>query len=72
MSLLQDDTYNGYFIPKGTIVIPNIFAMNHDPEIFPDPGVFRPERWIGQTMEKEASVPIPPNVGNVWFGFGRR
>ena len=42
--MIEDDELHGYFIPKGTIVIPNIFAMNHDPEIFPDPDVFRPER----------------------------
>lgn len=32
----------GYYIPKNTIVIPNLFGAHHDPEIWPDPYSFRP------------------------------
>jgi cytochrome P450 len=30
----EDDWYEGMFIPKGTICLPNAWHMNRDPEIF--------------------------------------
>ena len=40
-----DDEYKGYFIPKGSIVIGNIFAIHMDPVRYPDPTSFQPERF---------------------------
>ncbi|PYI03548.1 cytochrome P450 [Aspergillus sclerotiicarbonarius CBS 121057] len=57
----EDDEYMGYHIPSGTVIIPNIWVMSFNPEIFPDPDEFKPERWI-QNPELEHSP----------FGFGRR
>ncbi|CAL1695172.1 unnamed protein product [Somion occarium] len=66
--LLQDDEYNGYFLPKGTFVIGNIWAMLHDPMVYPDPGAFKPERFLKDGV-------IDPTVRDptvACFGFGRR
>ncbi|RAK98744.1 cytochrome P450 [Aspergillus ibericus CBS 121593] len=57
----QDDEYMGYHIPKGTIILPNIWVMSSDAEMFPDPHEFKPERWIEN-----------PNLKHSPFGFGRR
>ncbi|KAJ7671941.1 cytochrome P450 [Mycena rosella] len=68
----EDDWYDGYFIPKGTNVIPNVWAMNRDPKIFPDFDEFRPERFLDVT---ETFDDVPPNthgLGHATFGFGRR
>ncbi|KAF9523256.1 putative monooxygenase [Crepidotus variabilis] len=62
--LSQDDTYNDYALPKGTMVMPNIWAMFHDPEIYPDPMAFKPERFEGNDVEMEKM--------SIVFGFGRR
>lgn len=34
-------------LPKGTILAPSIWLIHHRPDIYPDPGGFRPERWLG-------------------------
>ncbi|KAF5385582.1 hypothetical protein D9757_006772 [Collybiopsis confluens] len=64
---IEDDVYRDCFIPKGCIVIPNIWAMNRDPERYPDPNAFRPERFY--------ELPKGPFTGIddiSAFGFGRR
>ncbi|KAG8681163.1 hypothetical protein FRC11_001489, partial [Ceratobasidium sp. 423] len=58
---IQDDSYKGYRIPKGAIVIGNAWAMSNDPEVYPDPDRFNPDRFL------DPSVPDAPA-----FGFGRR
>ncbi len=63
----NDDEYNGMFIPKGTVVYPNVWAMNHDERVYKDPFVFWPERYLGRE-EGGNGEPLP--MGN--FGFGRR
>ncbi|GLA17049.1 hypothetical protein AnigIFM62618_004161 [Aspergillus niger] len=57
----QDDEYKGYHIPSGTVIIPNVWAMMLNPEVFPDQDKFEPERWIEN-----------PNLDHSLFGFGRR
>ncbi|KAH7335701.1 cytochrome P450 [Rhizoctonia solani] len=57
----EDDTYRGYKIPKGTVVIPNTWAMSRDDTHYPDPEVFNPNRYLSP------NVPLVPG-----FGWGRR
>ncbi|KAH6626478.1 cytochrome P450 [Chaetomium sp. MPI-SDFR-AT-0129] len=64
---VADDVYNGMFIPKGTIVYPNVWAMCHDERVYEQPGRFWPERYL---PEEEGGNGEPFPVGN--FGFGRR
>ncbi|KAH6908268.1 cytochrome P450-like protein [Coprinopsis sp. MPI-PUGE-AT-0042] len=58
----KDEEYNGYFIPKGTIVFCNSWAIMHDPGVFENPMEFRPERYLkdGQLDPESAA-----------FGYGR-
>ncbi|THU99222.1 cytochrome P450 [Dendrothele bispora CBS 962.96] len=62
----QPDIYEGYHIPAGTVVIGNVWAILHNPEVYPDPEVFKPERFL--LTEGDA----PPHPINYAFGFGRR
>ncbi|XP_077977544.1 steroid 17-alpha-hydroxylase/17,20 lyase-like [Glandiceps talaboti] len=56
-------------IPDDTIIIPNMWGIDHDPDIFKDPYVFRPERFI----DPETGKFIPLSDMNVSpFSMGKR
>ncbi|KAG7099150.1 hypothetical protein E1B28_001021 [Marasmius oreades] len=63
-SVTQDDIYNGFRIPKGSTVIGNVWAMTHDPELYPDPERFNPDRHLGEDAQMDPFKFV--------FGFGRR
>ncbi|KAF8989155.1 cytochrome P450 [Cyathus striatus] len=44
--LLEDDIYNGMFIPKGTVIVENIFAILRDEKVYADPDSFNPSRYL--------------------------
>ncbi|EJC98990.1 cytochrome P450 [Fomitiporia mediterranea MF3/22] len=63
----ESDTYEGYYIPKGSLVIANVWEFTHDEKTYHDSMAFKPERFIGingrePEMDPEQFV----------FGFGRR
>lgn len=43
-----DDTFDlmGYALPPGTVVATQAWSMHRDPEVFPSPETFLPERWL--------------------------
>ncbi|KAF9021983.1 cytochrome P450 [Hymenopellis radicata] len=70
--LTQDDWYEGYWIPKGTIVMANIWGMNMDPTIYgQDAADFNPGRHITPDG-KLAKALADTKDGHLTFGFGRR
>ena len=67
-ALTSDDVYRGYRIPGGATVVPNIWSMMHDEDMYPDPFTFNPERFL-KDGKLNPAVRDPRNIG---FGFGRR
>ncbi|KLO07635.1 cytochrome P450 [Schizopora paradoxa] len=63
----EADTYEGYYIPAKTIVIPNCWAMLMDPNEYPDPDAFKPERFLPDDGQR-----MPRDPTKIAFGFGRR
>ncbi|CAE6496856.1 unnamed protein product [Rhizoctonia solani] len=53
-----------YRIPARTAVIANVWKIMHNPEVYPDPEMFVPERFMGDNP--------PPFPEDYAFGFGRR
>ena len=45
---------DGNVIPRGTDVGVNIYSIHHNEEYFPDPFVFRPERWLESSASQLA------------------
>ncbi|KAH7361459.1 cytochrome P450 61 [Plectosphaerella cucumerina] len=35
-----------YTVPKGSMIIPSCYPALHDPDVYPQPEVFDPDRWI--------------------------
>ncbi len=52
----------GYTIPAGTVVAAGIYALHHDPVIYPEPASFRPERFLGEAPEPYAWIPFGGGV----------
>ncbi|KAI1794935.1 cytochrome P450 [Ganoderma leucocontextum] len=65
---IEDTEYDGYFIPKGTILVANSWACLYDPETYPEPERFDPERYL---HDGELS-PHVPDPARFVFGHGRR
>jgi len=65
---MQDDIYRGYFIPRGTTVIQNIWAVSRDPNLYLDPETFNPDRFL-----KDGKIdPLVFDPEERVFGAGRR
>ncbi|KAL1310653.1 hypothetical protein AAFC00_000921 [Neodothiora populina] len=43
----------GYYVPEKTIVSCQPWTLHRDPVVFPDPEVFRPERWLDDEGKME-------------------
>ncbi|CAI6093863.1 unnamed protein product [Clonostachys chloroleuca] len=64
---LEDDVYEGYFIPAGSLVYANARAMTHDSRVYSNVDEFDPDRFL-PTAEGGKGEPLPAGQ----FGFGRR
>ncbi|PPQ77485.1 LOW QUALITY PROTEIN: hypothetical protein CVT25_011355 [Psilocybe cyanescens] len=65
-SLITDDHYKGYYIPQGTTVFTNIWAMTHNEDVYPEPFAFKPERFF------DANGKLNNDDRILAYGFGRR
>ncbi|KAI1629587.1 cytochrome P450 [Exophiala viscosa] len=66
---IQDDVYNGWYIPKNTWVQGNVWAIHRNEKDFPEPDRFCPERYF---EDHPLHRPFPNEKGYMTFGWGRR
>ncbi|KAJ4370942.1 hypothetical protein N0V86_008636 [Didymella sp. IMI 355093] len=69
-----DDWYGGYFIPKGTRILPLDYAFLRNPVKYPEPESYRPERWLeeGWPTFQGPLTKFPMITGMSSFGWGQR
>ncbi|OSD02813.1 cytochrome P450 [Trametes coccinea BRFM310] len=67
--LTEDDIYNGYYLPKGSLIVANAWAILHDEKMYPDPERYNPDRFLLPDGTLNPAVRDPSTVA---FGFGRR
>jgi cytochrome P450 len=62
--LREEAELGGYGLPAGTVVMPAILLAHTDPDVYPQPHEFRPERFLGDAT--------PDAFGWIPFGGGTR
>jgi cytochrome P450 len=61
--VMQPVEVGGWSYPPGVCLVPNAYLVHHDPDIYPDPYAFRPERFLDDPPGTYTWIP---------FGGGRR
>jgi cytochrome P450 len=61
--LRKPATVGGFDYPRGVALIPAPYMLHHDPEIYPEPFAFKPERFLDNSPGTYTWIP---------FGGGRR
>lgn len=61
----KECTVGGYRIPRGTMLLVNMWAIQNSPDIWDEPSEFRPERFEGLDGSRDGFKFVP-------FGSGRR
>ncbi|KAK4160082.1 putative cytochrome P450 E-class, group I [Cladorrhinum sp. PSN259] len=69
-----DDYYEGYFIPKDSAVVNNVWSIHMDPARHPEPRKFNPDRYENdfQSLGDAAANPDHTKRDTFTFGAGRR
>jgi cytochrome P450 family 78 subfamily A len=65
--VVHDAVVGGHLVPAGTTAMVNMWAIAHDPAVWPEPSAFRPERF----EEEDVSV-LGGELRLAPFGAGRR
>ncbi|KFA77552.1 hypothetical protein S40288_09469 [Stachybotrys chartarum IBT 40288] len=74
-ALTRDDIYNGYLIPKGTVIVANTWAIHNDATQYEQPSHFMPDRFLNN--EYGTRIPVDTSLDDhrrtsYAFGAGRR
>ncbi|KAG2108927.1 cytochrome P450 [Suillus discolor] len=62
----EDVIWENYCIPAGTTVVGSSWAISRDSEVYPDPDVFKPQRWMNDQGG------LRDDLTFFIYGFGRR
>jgi fatty-acid peroxygenase len=63
---VRDLAWQGKRIPRGSMVLLDLYGQNHDAALWPRPYVFEPERFVGREPGRDELV--PQGGGDPWTG----
>lgn len=66
--VLEDTLFDEFYIPSGTTVVPNLWAVHHDPRMWKEPSKFDPSRFL----REDGSLAHPKPDYFIPFSFGKR
>lgn len=72
---MSEDTWcSGIFLPKGSLILANVWVMNRDPKLSgPDAHEFNPTRYLDDVSGKlKPALPDTLDQGQLTYGFGCR
>ncbi|VAI78551.1 unnamed protein product [Triticum turgidum subsp. durum] len=69
---LEEASLGGYTIPKGSKVVVNAWWLANNPELWEKPEEFKPERFLGEESNVDATVGGKVDFRFLPFGVGRR
>ena len=68
-AVIKDDLYEGYFIPKGAVLIPNQWAIFRDEQLYPDPDQFSTrevvEISLSHVSRTSHNIPEPQKIRSI-------
>lgn len=63
-----------YWLPGGTLIGGQAYSAHRDEDLFPDPELVNPERWVRKDAETGRWVDredVTPEMNAAWFPFGQ-
>ena len=57
-------------IPRGTRVSARCYCLHRNPEVFPNPEAWRPDRWLTTDGSRLATGPDATEMHRWWWAFG--
>ncbi|THC96056.1 hypothetical protein EYZ11_004477 [Aspergillus tanneri] len=66
----QGLSVSGFYLPPGTVVGAAAYVFHHNPDIFPMPFEFQPERWISEHHEEQHNTQARRLMDRDFFPFG--
>ena len=69
---MQDHDIAGYHIPAGSLCMLSPYVMHRNPEYFPDPERFDPERWTPEAKDRRPKFSYFPFGGGPRMCIGER
>ncbi|KAL3450431.1 cytochrome P450 [Aspergillus insuetus] len=69
----EETVYNGYTIPAGSVVVPNVWTISREEAVFgPEPDAFNPDRWLELDEDGKKTLNKTLLSNAAAFGYGRR
>lgn len=69
----RDSNLHGYHIPAGTHILPNLYSINMDPNLWDEPEKFEPKRFLknGKVFKPDHFIPFSVGKSSLQLIYNR-